>query len=152
MNNQCHPRPDKRQRGSGANGARGLMPRTRDRKETAMKRTLARIAIATGLVAGLTVAAAAAAQAAESDCPSGNVCIWIDGGYAGAPTAYGAPTFRNLNPSDHDKVSSWKNRTSLTYCLYDNGSSVILDVLGPGARRNPMRSGTNDRADAIGRC
>jgi hypothetical protein len=120
-----------------------------------MKRSPARIATLLLGVAALTGAMAAPANAdTESlrDCPNGNVCIWVNGPFVGAPTVYGAPGFRNLNSGDHDNVSSWANKTRFQYCLFDNGSSVLLDTLAPGQSRGGMRPGTNDRADSIGRC
>jgi hypothetical protein len=120
-----------------------------------MKRNITSVAVVLGAVAALTAAAATPANASAdtlAQCPNGNVCMWVDGPFSGAPTSYGAPAFSNLNPHDHDEVSSWANKTSFTYCLYDNGTSVILDVLGPGSSRGVMRSGTNDKADAFGRC
>lgn len=124
-----------------------------------MKQTLAAGLLALLASAALTEMAASSAQAAPaaasealSGCPAGNVCVWVDGPFVGAPTAYGAPRFRNLNQGDHDRVSSWANRTRYQYCLFDNGRRIILDTLGPGRSRAGMRPGTNDRADSIGRC
>lgn len=129
-----------------------------------MKRTLARVLMPLGGAATLLAATVAAATASSahvvppnepmslSDCRSGNVCLWVDGGFPGIPRQYGSPGFRNVDPADHDRVSSWANKTSYTYCLYDNGSTITLDRLGPGGARPNMPAGTNDRADAIGRC
>ncbi|WP_439379914.1 peptidase inhibitor family I36 protein [Amycolatopsis lexingtonensis] len=87
-----------------------------------------------------------------ADCPNGSVCMWTEGNFAYAPTAYPAVSFRSLNPGDHDRVSSWANKTRYQYCLWDNGNTVLLDTLPAGRSRGTMLTGTNDRADAYGRC
>nr|AGS49727.1 hypothetical protein [uncultured bacterium esnapd14] len=117
-----------------------------------MKSTTVKLACAMAIATVVAATIGSPAHADLNDCPSGNVCIWVDGPFVGAPTTYGAPNFRNLNAGDLDQVSSWANKTSSTYCLYDNGSSNVLDVLGREESRGAMRPGTNDKADAIGRC
>ncbi|MEU5868806.1 MULTISPECIES: peptidase inhibitor family I36 protein [unclassified Nonomuraea] len=125
-----------------------------------MKRNFTRIVLplcgAAALIGAMMATSAHAEPTMEpqslSDCKSGNVCLWVDAGFPGIPRQYGSPVFRNVDAADHDRVSSWANKTSYTYCLYDNGSSITLDRLGPGATRPNMPGGTNDRADAIGRC
>ncbi|MGA6168316.1 peptidase inhibitor family I36 protein [Amycolatopsis magusensis] len=126
-----------------------------------MRRTLARLSITlsgAAMLAGAFVPAAAAGPGSPihvnslGDCPNGRVCMWTTGNFAYAPTAYPAVSFRSLNPGDHDQVSSWANKTSYQYCLYDNGNSVLIDTLSPGKWRGTMPDGTNDRADSYGRC
>lgn len=109
----------------------------------------------TGTLASPANAASAVSPQSLAGCPSGQVCVWDDGPFVGAPTVYGAPLFTNLNAGDHDEVSSWANKTRFTYCLIDfeaDGTRVSLDVLSPGHSRGVLASGVNDRADAIQRC
>ncbi|GAB3745498.1 hypothetical protein GCM10027598_82230 [Amycolatopsis oliviviridis] len=126
-----------------------------------MNRTSSRLAVLVfgGVaLAGSFVAPAMAAPSSPisvqswGDCPANNVCVWTEGNFAYAPTAYGSPAFRTLNAGDHDRVSSWGNKTRYQYCLWDNGNKVLLDTLPPNRGRHTMPDGTNDRADAIGRC
>ncbi|WP_143266244.1 MULTISPECIES: peptidase inhibitor family I36 protein [Amycolatopsis] len=123
-----------------------------------MHRPLAQLSIALSVAAAFTALAVPAAQASPihvnslSDCPNGRVCMWTEGNFAYAPTAYPAVSFRSLNPGDHDRVSSWANKTPYQYCLYDNGNKELLDTLSPGKSRRTMPEGTNDRADSYGRC
>lgn len=110
-----------------------------------------------GSIASPASAAPNVVPQALSNCPNGQVCTWINGPFVGAPTVYGAPTFRNLNPSDHDEVSSWANKTSFTYCLIDfegagGTEPVTVDVLSPGGAHGTLGSRANDSADAIQRC
>ncbi|MDQ7802477.1 peptidase inhibitor family I36 protein [Amycolatopsis sp. A133] len=126
-----------------------------------MRRTFTRLSLTlsgAAMLAGAVVPTASAGTLSPlhvdslGDCPSGRVCMWTAGNFAYAPTAYPAVSFRSLNPGDHDGVSSWANKTSYQYCLYDNGNTILLDTLAPGRSRGTMPAGTNDRADAYGRC
>jgi Peptidase inhibitor family I36 len=129
------------------------------RLSTRVKLALCGAFLLTGFIASGAQAAPLPEHSSQSispdslaDCPNGWVCFWVDGEFSGAPWSYPAVDFRSLDPGIHDNVSSWANKTPWQYCLYDNGNTELLDTLRPGGNHHTMPAGTNDRADAYGRC
>lgn len=119
-----------------------------------MKR-LAMACLTTGLVFAGWAAAAPHASAAEGeDCANGYFCIYANGYLTGEHLSVNA-RYKDLG-SFKDKGSSWINKTKYKYCVYDydqyNGRRKQLDQVMPGEKVKVAPDGTNDRADAVGRC
>lgn len=109
------------------------------------------MAVALALVSGFTLTPSAHAGNG-ANCAKGYFCVYADGNLNGEHKDVNSK-YQDLG-SFKDKASSWYNRTRYTYCVYDfvNGSRKQLDQVKPGEAVRTIPDGTNDRADAAGRC
>ena len=118
-----------------------------------IRRTFAAVAITAGVLAS-GIIAAAPASAAQSDCPSGAACNWIDGSWVGFLT----PFYQSINDyrdySMSDKATSVYNNGNLSQVrMYDDinygGSYVTLAIkTGDGNLQNnvgTIANGWDDR-------
>lgn len=120
-------------------------------KRTFRMRGAGIVAAAIGIGIGTLVAAAPASAAAGDNCPSGYFCVYVDGGATGAQYNWpNSGAYTNMPPAFHDKGSSWANKTSRTWKVYDQSGTVVLDTVGAGVVRTSVPLGANDKIDSIG--
>ncbi|MEE1753369.1 peptidase inhibitor family I36 protein [Streptomyces sp. SP18CS02] len=99
-----------------------------------IRKTIASAVAATGLIAG-SLLLAAPAQAAPSDCASGNFCMWTDYNNVGQYRAYSYHKDPVPAPLNNNDRSSYNRMSQAGMELYSGtGYSGYMGCSRPGAR------------------
>jgi hypothetical protein len=98
------------------------------------------------------------ANAAESNCHSGNICLWEDGPFVNG-TGHRMLTFSARGRYDlgasfgfNDQMSSWANFTSLPACWYENGNLTGRHFMNPGTASSTVVPNDSASVLIIGSC
>lgn len=100
---------------------------------------IARILVPALVAVGLTFTSSPPAEAALSDCPSGNLCLWSGTNYTG--TLKKIPTSGAYSSTTLPTIRSYYNKRSYRSLLFSGASGTGSSLCIPSNTASPNLSG-----------